>query len=29
MVIKGISFSTDNKYLVTGTPEFDLDFLKN
>lgn len=29
MVIKGISFSESGEHLATGTPEFDIDFLKN
>ncbi|KRX02840.1 WD40-repeat-containing domain [Pseudocohnilembus persalinus] len=29
MVVKGIDFTGDSRFLITGTPEFDIDFLAN
>ena len=29
MVIKGLDFTYDSKFLISGTPEFDIDLLPN
>lgn len=29
MVVKGLDFTDDNKFLVSGTPEFGIDLLPN